>query len=504
MNHLASINDALYAIKRFPWLLFWITAIACIVGWGVVYTLPDKYESTARLHMQGESVMGPLLKGLAAESELRNEMVSIIHRTLTSRPYLETLIQSTDLGLRVGSEREKEVLMREIIGQLRIEEDVKNRIFKFGFRDRDPVVARDVVQTLINLFIEGTLGATRKDAQLAQDFLQREIADYERKLAEAETRLKEFKSENYGLLPGAGETNISQLNQRSNELNLARIQYAEAVKRVDALKARSATRATKLARGPVEHLEQELHALRSRYTDRHPDVVALMDRITQAREAGHDNTNGRMGSFGAEDAMQAISMRDLDVETGKAQGELDAARVRVAAFEQQVEGLNQKISVALRVEAEVAQLDRDYDVVKKTYEGLVQRREAALLARQADHSAEDLQFRVIETPNVPIVAGSPNRLILNLGVMAAALGMGLLSVSVLSQLRRVVRNISDLRTLGYGNVLGMITELPRKSDHVARLARSLSLSAAWITLFALFAFVLVAQRSHLIQSIFGG
>ncbi|MGF1643277.1 MAG: XrtA system polysaccharide chain length determinant [Thiotrichales bacterium] len=503
MNNFALINDYLYAIKRFPWLLFGVTAVACLVGWAAVFALPDKYESTARLHMQGESVMGPLLKGLAAESELRNEMVSIIHRTLTSRPYLETLIQTTDLGLRANSEREKEVLMREIVGQLRIDEDVKSRIFKFGFRDHDPIVARDVVQTLINLFIEGTLGATRKDAQMAEDFLQREITEYERKLAEAETRLKEFKRANFGLLPGAGETNISLLNQRTNELNLARIQYSEAVKRVEALKQKSTARASKLSLGPAEQLEHELNALQSRYTDRHPEVVALKERIAQARMSARNDV-GRAGTLRAEDTLQAISMRDLDVESAKAQGELDAARVRVVAFEEQVEGLNQKISVALKVEADVAQLDRDYDVVKKTYEGLVQRREAALLAKQADHSAENLQFRVIETPNVPIVPVSPNRLILNLGVMVAALGLGLLSAYLFSQTRRVVRNISDLRGLGYGVVIGVVSDQRLDAGRSMRLARNVSLSVAWVSLFLMFALVLIAQKLYLVQSLIGG
>jgi hypothetical protein len=51
------------------------------------------------------------------------------------------------------------------------------------------------------VFIESSLNEKRDDSTGAQDFLDEQIADYERRLIEAEGRLARFKQQNVDVLP---------------------------------------------------------------------------------------------------------------------------------------------------------------------------------------------------------------------------------------------------------------------------------------------------------------
>ncbi len=75
-------------------------------------------------------------------------------------------------------------------------------------------------------------------------------------------------------------------------------------------------------------------------------------------------------------------------------------------------------------EAELARLNRDYEVNKRNYDTLVQRLESARISESAEQSADNLKFRVIEPPIVPDKPGGPKRLEMNVMVLIAALGAG--------------------------------------------------------------------------------
>jgi prefoldin subunit 5 len=67
-----------------------------------------------------------------------------------------------------------------------------------------------VVQSLVSIFVESNLGDARKDTESARKFLDKEIAGYEKKLEEAEARLKEFKMRNLANESSEGKDHFSR------------------------------------------------------------------------------------------------------------------------------------------------------------------------------------------------------------------------------------------------------------------------------------------------------
>ena len=83
---------------RYRWFIMLIAWLVCIVGWGYVYQLPDKYRASARVHVDTKSMLTPLLRGLTVGAN-KGQQVQLVKRTLLSRPNLEKLARMTDLDL---------------------------------------------------------------------------------------------------------------------------------------------------------------------------------------------------------------------------------------------------------------------------------------------------------------------------------------------------------------------------------------------------------------------
>ena len=77
---------------------------SAIVGVAVVFRIPESYEASARVYVDTQSLLRPLMAGLAIQPNL-DQQVALMSRTLISRPNVEKLVRMADLDLRVKLER---------------------------------------------------------------------------------------------------------------------------------------------------------------------------------------------------------------------------------------------------------------------------------------------------------------------------------------------------------------------------------------------------------------
>src|SRR3546814_11149095 len=96
-----------------------------------------------------------------------------------------------------------EGLLGRLENRLTVTADRQN-MFSISHRDARPELARDVVQALLTIFVEGDLGRRRQDLNTAEEFIDRQIAEYDARLLEAEDRLARFKQDNIDVVLGEG------------------------------------------------------------------------------------------------------------------------------------------------------------------------------------------------------------------------------------------------------------------------------------------------------------
>src|SRR6201998_1854319 len=176
----------LQAFVRPKWLGFATAWLVCTVGWIGVALIPTKYESSARVYLNADPLLTPLLRGLAGDTDPTRQL-DFMQRTLLSRPNLEQLVRLTDLDIGISTPEEKEALFKRLASDISVAPITLN-LLTLSYLDRDPQVAKNVVQALLPIFSEKIAGSSRAEMDSAQRFLESEIAAYRDQLRAAEKR----------------------------------------------------------------------------------------------------------------------------------------------------------------------------------------------------------------------------------------------------------------------------------------------------------------------------
>jgi len=465
MNQLISrFFEIVRGAWRFRWRGLLVTWIVAALGWTMVWLLRDSYEATARVYVDRDTVLRPLLEGLAVGTDVTSD-IKLISAVLLSKPNLTRVAQETDLHLRARTPEEFEALLTGLTKQIRLSSEPMSDTYTIIYADYDRQIAYTVVQTLLDAFVEDTLGVKREDNTTAQEFLQQQIAEYEVRLRAAEDRLAEFKRKNVGLMPGeqgdyytrmqAGLDQLEALRARQRQVLERRNELARQLEGEEptfGLVASGAAGPTTPYDAQIAELEAKLEALRVRYTDKHPEVVAVLEAIERLREdkkaSGFSEGSLLASGNPQQRAIAALDVnpvyQNLKIALAQTDAELAELRGQIDSVSAQVASLRSRIDTIPQVEAELARLNRDYEVNRAQHAALLQRLEAARITQDAETSREPVKFRVIEPPEVPLLPAAPNRPLLLTAVLILALGAGAAYAYLQSQINPAFDSRSSL------------------------------------------------------------
>ena len=213
----------------------------------------------------------------------------------------------------------------------------------------------------------------------------------------------------------------------------------------------------------IEAQSRQLDDLLRRYTEAHPDVISAR-RIIKELEAeraalssakDHSATGKSSGSAATSPVFQRIR-----VALAEAEANVASTRSQLAAQQERLSELRAAATRVPQAEAELAQLNRDYEVIRRNYEQLVSRREAASLGVKMDRSTQLADFRVIEPPRVSPKPVFPNRAALAVLAMLIALAAGVSVAYALDRLAPTFIEARPLQELTKRPVLGTISTYP--------------------------------------------
>ncbi|GHU35240.1 chain-length determining protein [Betaproteobacteria bacterium] len=460
---------------RHRWLGLFSAWIVALIGVVVVFRIPDRYEASARIYVDTQSILKPLMAGLAIEPNM-DQQIMILSRTLISRPNIEKLVRMADLDLNIKSRAELESLIDDLAKTLTIKSTSRDNLYTLAHTDPQPDRAKRIVQSLVSIFVESGLGDKRKDADSARKFIDDQIQVYQKKLEEAEERLKEFKLRNLSAQTGEGKDYFGRLSEVSSELERARLELREVENSRDAIKRQLAGEESVLTSGTpeaasgvvpeidgrIDTLKRNLDGLLQRYTDRHPDVVGTRRMIKELEELRLQEIDARKKLAASNPGIAPPSTnpvhQQLRVSLAENEASVAKLRTRVAEYQSRYNQLKDDMKMVPQIEAELVQLNRDYDVHKKNYETLVTRRESATISGEMDASTATVGFRLIDPARASSKPVSPNRLLLLPMTLLLALGAGLFFPFALSQFRPVFFDARALREMTGLPLLGVVSK----------------------------------------------
>lgn len=476
----------LKGIWKYRWYAVIATWVIALTGWITVYKLPDRYEASARVYVDTQSILKPLLSGMTTSPNVEQQ-VSIMSRTLFSRPNVERVLRMVDLDIKTSTAKDREQQIKDLMDEIKMATTGRDNLYTILYSNENPKIAKDVVQSFLTIFVEGSLGDKKQDSASAVHFIDQQIKAYEEKLVAAENALKEFKRNNVGMMPREGGDYFSKLAGTSESLNQARLELREAENARDAIKkqmtdeepAQMAGQAPATAASNpeavsnpeidarIQGLNKNLDSLRLNFTEQHPDIVAAKRLIAQLEERKKEEAKLRKHSADPGKNYSPM-LQQLNVALAEAEARAASMRARVAEYSARYNHLKTQVNAIPQVEAEFTQLNRDYQVNKGNYEKLLERRESAKMSGEMATTTELMTFKIIDPPMVPQIPTAPNRFRLVSLVFLGALLAGIGAAFLMSLIRPTFQSQSTLREITGFPVLGTVSMIWTDQEMIKR------------------------------------
>jgi polysaccharide chain length determinant protein (PEP-CTERM system associated) len=471
-NALDQVRGAWY----FRWLAIVVAWGVAVVLWTGVFLIPDTYQASARVFVDTHTALSEVTRGISVDADV-DIQIQRVRQALFGGPQLQKVAEETGLLAGISSPRAKQVELHRLRAAIEISGGISPAagVFTISYKNYSRDKSLQVVQRLLDSFVEGALGGKHQGSEQAQQFLVSQITEYERRLSAAEERLAEFKRRNVGLMPGTEGDYFSRLQAEMDGLTKAQEGLAVMMRRqgdlqrqlrgeIPVLAASSRTKTTDSSpevapdtARQIREVRARLDALRLRFTDLHPDVIALtqtLEELQQRQQAEIEAVkNGDIGAAERLGLTENPVYQSVQLQYDQAQVDVGALQTQIARLQTRIASLRGLINTAPEVEAEFARLNRDYDVTRVQYRALLERLEHSRLGEEAEATGI-VKFEVIEPPTVSFSPISPKRPLLIGGAFGLALTAGGGLAYVMSLLKPVFLSTRQLAAVTGLPVLG--------------------------------------------------
>ena len=462
---------------RWRWVGLGVAWAVALIGAAVLWRMPDRYEASARVYVDTQTVLKPLMAGLAVQPDV-DQQVNMLARTLITRPNIETLMRSSDLDLNITDPAQRDGAVEAVASNIKLTGGGRENIYDISYRDKNPERAKRVVQNLVSMFVESGLGGKRRDSESARRFIDEQIKAYEVQLQEAEGRLKDFKMKNFGYTGNAvGGDYFARVGQLNDEVARLRVEIRATEDSRDAMRRElkgedpillpDATMGMGVMGGSDLDMQlvaqkKTLDELLRRYTDRHPDVVATRSLI-QELEAKRKQQIDASASAARQSPGKTMAnnpvYQQLKVSLAEQEALVASMKGRLSELQSRLGTMRESGAKVPQLEADMAQMNRDYEVMRRNYDQLIVRRESAKMSEGVDASSGLAEFRVIDPPRVSSHPVFPSRMTLLPLVLLVAVAAALLVAFGLTQVFPTVHDARSLRETAGRPVLGTISML---------------------------------------------
>ena len=465
---LQQLFDQFTGAWRFRWPAVAAAAIAASVGWGIVFSMPDRYESETQVLVDSRTALKPALQGLTNDQDVGVQL-SYVQQSLLVDAQLCRIVNAAgmlpDCALDPGAAQIPLALIRKRIAMSVQSIDDRSgqpgaagATFDITYQDENRAHAFKVVSALLDTLIAQTMGGKRQGSEHAQEFLGTQLKEDEKRLQTSEDKLAAFKSQHLGVLPNEDGGYFAQMQKENQAVADARTTLLMAQNRRAALEGQLHGDAAVLASSLVQPsnangspatdtaseiagTQAHLDELLLKFTDKHPDVIATRAALAalKARRAA-EIVSLRSGDAAAAAATGASSnpvFQSIQQALNKNDVEIADLRTQLEQHESKARDLHQLVDTAPQVEAEYAQLTRDYDVNKAQYAALLSSYEKSKLGQSAD-AAGSVGFHIVQPPTVSFTPVSPKRPTLLAEVLFAALAVGVGLAYALDQFNPVI------------------------------------------------------------------
>lgn len=483
MDELSGIDIRAYwkmiLVRRY---LFIAVALSCLslIVFGS-YLIPKKYEAQCTVFVE-RNMINALVKGLAITPSIEDRL-SILSLTMTSRNLIMKVIKDLDLDINKskGKSINAEMLVKDFQDGTVIKVVDKGGKgtdwFSVTYKDRDPKLARDYVNTLVNRYVEENISAKKEESYDANKFLFEQRNFFKEKMDAAEEKIMEYRKSkgiyvavDEKMIVGeikAAEENIEALKYQRIELeakkNMTAKQLTEEKPYTVALfgKSKGGTINDRLLM-----LQDKLNELLLKFTENYPEVIKVKAELEMLKKQALESKTPDENTAGNETEMSAINpmYQKIKEELGKVDIELAALSAKEKHLREIIESKKEYLKNIPYERKTLADLEREKDTYKQIDNELVLKLGQSEVSKQMELQDKTENFRIIDPAILPTRPVSPNRVLIMLAGIAAGIVAGFGTVVLLNQHDRSIKTVEELKKAFHIPVLAVIPQIVTDND----------------------------------------
>jgi len=402
------LGDILFALKaelirfRFWCLLLFLLVSFSLLGLGLIW--PKHYSTSVVLYADETNIIEPLLKGTAEVTKIdRSEQASEI---IYTRSIMLAAAKGAGLLKDGADEAEQDRVIRQLRNGTSVQKEGKISHFMVRYTANDPDRAFEVLNSIVKVFVTDAARKKRDESVSAFNFIDSQVQMYKRQLEAAEDKLKNFNAKNTDGTEDAVSSRISNLRQ---EIDTIKISIEESAARINTIKKEIGSEGQYLqTKGQLDELKARRIALKGQleqlllsYQEGYPDIVSIRSQITDL-DSAIDKLQLSGDIYSGSDKVQNPLYEELRKQLSSSEVELRTQNRRMESLKNLLaeEGLRQK-RIAEN-QAQLSDLTRDYDVTKKQYEQMLERKETARLSMTLDIEGQGITYRIQEPASFPL------------------------------------------------------------------------------------------------------
>jgi polysaccharide chain length determinant protein (PEP-CTERM system associated) len=424
------------ALRRKYWII--IPFLLSILG-GLTYLMiaPKIYEAQTLILVQPQRVPEQFVRSIVSTSV--EQRVKTITQQVTSRTNLESIIQEYSLPRASVSQGGIDRTVLELRRKIRIRigggrRNADTSTFTISFRGKTPETIAKVTNALASNFISENLRIRESQAMGTSTFLSEELESVKKKLEQKEEELKKYQERYMGALPGELTTNLRILERLQGQLDQLHDSLRDAQNRKILTQAQISEQSRPsqgLAISPtdpqqgfidIQTLRNQLAALETRYTSKHPDIVRLKETIARmeqerTEDASNPSVNKDKASLTRIDPILKRQLQDIQWDIENFKRDIEKTQSQISKYQQMVEDTPKRAQ-------ELLTLNRDYQNLGNLYTSLLNRKLEADISVSMEKKQKGEQFRIIDPAKIPTVPVKPDFKRTILLVLAFGLGLG--------------------------------------------------------------------------------
>lgn len=404
----AYLRDLLVALRaelvRFR---YWCAALFVVLSFSLLVIgllWPKTYTTSAVLFAETTNIIEPLLKGQAEMTKIdRSEQAGEV---IYTRNNLLAAAKAAGLVTKDMPEQQQDRVIKEMRSSVSIRKERNNNYFVVSYNSENPDTSFEVLNAIVNVFIEDTARKKREESVGAYNFIDAQVQTYRKQLEAAEEKLKDFNAKN---TDGSEESVSMRISSLRQEIEGLKITIEESQARVNTIQQQLGSEGAYLqAKSQVDELRQrrstlnaQLEQLLLNYQESYPDVISLRAQIEEL-----DGLIAKMQSsgevYGNSEKVENPLYEELRKQLAEADVNLRAQKRRMQSLVSLQEQEFERQRRIAANQAQLSELTRDYNVTKNVYEEMLQRKEAARLSMTLDIEGQGVSYRIQEPATFPL------------------------------------------------------------------------------------------------------